>query len=120
MPYIKVPDFMKGKTQRGSWVYDREKKDLVPRDEYHGSRGVGVHVIGDIDPYKSIVTGEVVGGRRQHREHMKAHGLVEVGTEKLEGDKHKPMTRPHEDIKQALDMVNSGYRPDPVGIYRDE
>lgn len=39
-------------------------------------------VVQDIDPYRSIVTGEVIAGRRQHREHLKEHRLIEVGNER--------------------------------------
>lgn len=45
------------------------------------------YVIPDIQPYQSMATGETIMGRRQHREHLKAHGLVEVGNET---DKLKP------------------------------
>jgi hypothetical protein len=38
-------------------------------------------VINDIDPYRSMQTGEVISSRSRHREHLKAHGLIEVGNE---------------------------------------
>ena len=37
------------------------------------------NIIPEITPYKSMVTGEMVQGRRQHREHLKQHNVVEVG-----------------------------------------
>jgi len=40
-----------------------------------------VHVITDIEPYQSMKTGEMIQGRRQHREHLREHGLIEVGNE---------------------------------------
>jgi putative FmdB family regulatory protein len=39
-------------------------------------------VIADIQPYQSMATGEMITSRSQHREHLKAHGLIEVGNEK--------------------------------------
>lgn len=39
-------------------------------------------VIGDIQPYESMITGEMIGGRRQHRDHLKDHNCIEVGNEK--------------------------------------
>lgn len=36
-------------------------------------------VIGDIQPYKSMCDGSMVMGRMQHRDHLKRHGVVEVG-----------------------------------------
>jgi len=31
--------------------------------------------------YRSMATGEMITGRRQHREHLKNHNLIEVGNE---------------------------------------
>ncbi len=39
------------------------------------------HVIPDIQPYRSMATGQYIEGRRQHRDHLKQHGLIEVGNE---------------------------------------
>lgn len=36
-------------------------------------------VIGDIEPYQSMCDGSMVMGRMQHRDHLKRHGVVEVG-----------------------------------------
>lgn len=41
----------------------------------------GPQVIKDIEPYKSMITGETITGRRQHRDHLRAHGCVELGNE---------------------------------------
>lgn len=42
-----------------------------------------VHEISpDVKPYKSMITGETIGGRRQHRDHLRDHGCEEVGNEK--------------------------------------
>lgn len=38
-------------------------------------------VISDIEPYRSMRTGERIAGRAQHREHLQRFGLVEVGNE---------------------------------------
>lgn len=39
------------------------------------------HVIADIQPYKSMITGEMIASRSQHRSHLKQHGMIEVGNE---------------------------------------
>jgi hypothetical protein len=78
---------------RSSWVWDDKLKKLVPKDEYYASRqsnDAGYYVMGDIQPYQSMATGQMVEGRRQHREHMKANGLVELGND-------IPKPRPVED-----------------------
>lgn len=119
---VKVPSFMKGKTQRGSWVFDRKMGKLVPRDEYYARQAdttVGLQVMADIKPYKSV-TGEIIGGRKQHRDFLRAHGLVEVGNEKPTGPKPQPLSDPRHEVKQALEMVRGGYRPRPLDVFREE
>ena len=51
---------------------------LIPKEEYHGnnSRGELPHVLGDIEPFKSPITGEVIKGRGHLRRHMKEHGVT--------------------------------------------
>ncbi len=46
---------------------DSEKTCLAP------------HVLTDIAPYRSMVTGEHIDGRAMHRQHLKKHGCIEVG-----------------------------------------
>lgn len=53
----------------------------------------------DIQPYPSVITGEIIGSRSRHREHLKAHGCVEVGNEKLPPPK-KP--KPPPGAKEAV------------------
>jgi len=40
-------------------------------------------VFEDIKPYKSMVTGEMITSRSQHRNHLKQHGCTEVGNEDM-------------------------------------
>ena len=35
----------------------------------------------DIAPYKSMITGEMIGDRRTHREHLRRHQCIEVGND---------------------------------------
>jgi hypothetical protein len=65
--------------------------ELIPEDEYERPAQAGFFVLPDIQPYRSMVTGEMIGGRRQHREHLKTHNVVEVGNEKITP---KPQTLP--------------------------
>lgn len=39
------------------------------------------HVMPDIQPYRSMIDGKVVGSRSTHREHLRANGCIEVGNE---------------------------------------
>lgn len=65
---------------------------------------IAPYVVRDVDPYRSIVTREMVGGRAQHREHLKRHDLVEIGTERMAP--RKPIEPTSEeivnDIKRAM------------------
>lgn len=40
-------------------------------------------VMPDIQPYQSMVDGSLISSRSRHREHLKQHGLIEVGNERL-------------------------------------
>ena len=68
--------------KRGSYVFDPETNKLVPKDEYYGTSVVNAPmVMNDIQGYRSMQTGEWIGSRSQHREHLKQHRLVEIGNE---------------------------------------
>ena len=73
----------------------------------------GLYFIPDITPYRSPIDGSVIGGRRQHRDHMRAHDVIEVGNEKPVPFKPKPLPDVREDIRAARQMVESGYKPRP-------
>lgn len=75
--------------------------------------GIPVHrmvcaamVRADIQPYRSMVTGQMIEGRAQHREYLRKNDLVEVGNEKLGHKKYEAdhNVRPEmmEAIKQHL------------------
>ena len=67
---------------RKRYIQDPKTFELIPIDEYQSRSPVGPLIMPDIQPYQSMVTGEMIGGRRQHREHLKQHRLIEVGNEK--------------------------------------
>lgn len=77
----------------------------------------GLHVIPDIEPYRSPIDGKVVSGRRQHRDHMRAHEVIEVGNEKPKPFTPKPRPPIAEDIRASYEMLKQGYRPGPLGHY---
>lgn len=70
------------KPVRGSFVWCPVTKTMVSKDEYYENMSVNAPmVMGDIQPYKSMVTGEMINSRSVHRAHLKEHRLVEVGNE---------------------------------------
>lgn len=60
-----------------SWIYIDGKayeKGVDPLPER-------VQIMPEIEPYRSMVTGELITSRAKHREHLKRHGMVEVGND---------------------------------------
>lgn len=66
-----------------------------------GGSGRTMLVISDIDPYRSVIDGSVIGGRRAHRDHLRAHGCREVGNEKLT-EQRSEMSDPKRDAADAV------------------
>lgn len=62
-------------------------------------------VISDIDPYKSMVTGEMITSRSNHKEHLMKHKLVEIGNEKPDFKNLEPSR----DLKKDLHEIFTGY-----------
>lgn len=58
----------------------------------------------DIQPYRSQITGEIIASRSQHRSHLKQHGMIEVGNEKI--DPPKPMAPPPGLKETLIQVVN--------------
>lgn len=105
---------------RGRWIFDRKTESFVPAGEYYARKYADVAVsdlaapmvMKDVEPYRSVIDGSVIGGRRQHRDHLKAHGCIEVGNEM---PTHRPTsTLPPvaQDIQRA--MQDEGLRKEAV------
>lgn len=74
-------------------------------DHYRKRKGedrIGLQIVKDIDPYKSVVDGSVIGGRKQHRDHLRARGLVEVGNDNVK-QQYQPPPNPVHDIVRAME-----------------
>ena len=97
-----------GGIRRGSWVF--VDGQMVPKDEYQRPAPEAHMVMTDIQPYQSMATGEMVGGRAQHREHLKRHGLIEVGNE-TKYLKNEPKREPAAVLKRRIaEIVNDRLR----------
>ena len=59
-----------------------------------------VHVIKDIEPYKSMINGEMITSRSQHRAHLRAHNCIEIGNE--DPTKHISRTAPEISRREKL------------------
>jgi hypothetical protein len=71
-------------------------------------------VHGDVPPFRSIIDGTVIEGRRQYNEHMRKHGVVpyEAGSEKVRPQGRTPEDRKalREFIWEKVDRVNQGHK----------
>lgn len=61
-------------------------------------------VYGDIQPYRSMITGEQISSRSAHREHLRMHGCIEVGneTKHLKPYRVNPLPSPREEIARQV------------------
>lgn len=107
----------------------REKFDFVTRkwlpvDEYEAivssRRGEVARsslpspmMVRDIEPYQSVITGEMITSRSKHREHLRSHGAIEMGNEKP-----KPPVRKTTDkeIRTRRDQIKAAARTHGVDV----
>jgi hypothetical protein len=68
---------------RKTYVYVDGKLVEKGSDE-HLDKLYGPFVMPDIQPYQSMIDGSMITSRSRHREHLNAHGCIEVGNEKME------------------------------------
>jgi hypothetical protein len=59
------------------------------------------YIISDIKEYPSVITGEMISSRSHHRDHLRAHGCIEVGNEVMTR-REEPLPPVKDDIKAAL------------------
>ena len=79
--------------RNGHWVELDLDAPLPPR--------MTPYVRSDIADYQSVLTGEMIGSRSRHREHLRAHGCIEVGNEYV-APRREALPSPREDIERAL------------------
>lgn len=88
---------------RKRYVQDKKTLKLVPYEEYYGlQEPAGPMIMPDIKPYQSMATGEMIGGRRQHREHLRQHGLIEIGNEPIRPPERRPDPTIRRDVIEAV------------------
>lgn len=90
---------------RKTWVQDPITLKLIPKEEYEPRPQAGFFVQGDIQPYKSMITGEMITSRSHHRAHLRQHGCIEVGNEKIQPRKEIPLNREH--LKRTIGEIMS-------------
>ncbi len=68
--------------REGKKVYEEQDGRVIFDDRNDVCYGQGPMIMGDIKPYRSMIDGSEIVSRSRHREHLKAHGCVEVGNER--------------------------------------
>jgi len=59
-------------------------------------------IIPDIQPYKSQIDGSMIESRTKHRSHLKQHGCIEVGNEKMPEKKVERSTKEKQALRQEI------------------
>ncbi len=91
---------------RTTYIQDPDTLRLIPKDEYYHREDVDAPmVMGDIQPYQSMVTGEMITSRSVHREHLRRHQLIEVGNEvnHLKDSRRRP--EPPKGLKERIAQI---------------
>jgi hypothetical protein len=87
---------LSGEEGERQWKLKQEMHERPPKVNY---------IIPDIQAYKSMATGEYIQSRSAHRAHLKQHGLIELGNEKLTPPKPKTDPTVKRDIINAVNRV---------------
>ena len=64
----------------GKVIYAEEYGSVIV-NEMPYTVDAGYYVMGDIQPYTSMIDGTLITSRSHHRVHLKDHGCVEVGND---------------------------------------
>lgn len=68
-----------------------------------GGQGFEAHMVQpDLQPYKSMVDGSMITSRSQHRDHLKQHGMIEIGNEINHHMKQPEKKVDREGIREAI------------------
>ena len=81
------------------YIYDKKGRAVEVSES--GSRNTSYQVMPDIKPYRSMVDGTLITSRSRHREHLKAHGCVEVGNDSSLHHEPRPLRSPP-GLKEAI------------------
>ena len=61
-------------------------------------------IMGDIDPYISQQTGEVIGSRSKHHKHLREHSLTEVGDQSAWLEKNNAEQKKATEKKESKEL----------------
>lgn len=94
---------------RTRYIQDPVTLELVNADDYVAPTVNAPMVMGDIQPYTSMIDGSTISSRSVHRAHLRQHQCIEIGNE-TKYLKSKPMTPPPGLKERIIQAVNAkGY-----------
>lgn len=102
---------MTEKTDKEKWLElwnlsgEEGERQWAAKQEMHARPPKVNYVIPDIQAYRSMATGEYIQSRSAHRAHLKQHGLIELGNEKITPQKPKSDPTIKRDIINAVNSV---------------
>lgn len=70
-------------------------------------------IMRDIDPYRSVITGEMITSRSKHRDHLREHNCVELGNDK---PKPPPPPDPKAGKAETVQVIKKAAREHGVDI----
>ena len=95
---------------KGRFIWDRPKRKFVPYNDFRRNARARLQIIEDMEPVLSPIDGSVIGGRRQKRDHLRAHGCVEyedVGKRK-EASPREARAEVAQSLKDAFEIHGHG------------
>jgi len=99
------------------WIVDRKTGQLVPAEQYYREKAERAPiVVKDCEPFLSMADGKtIIQSRSQYRAHLKAHGMVEVGSETP-----RPVPAQQPNVAPVLrDIWNYRHSPDALHRIRE-
>lgn len=81
--------------------------ELVYSDDSEPQKNQAPMVMGDIQPYISQIDGRIIGSRSKHRQHLREHGCIEVGNERMQAKTLQPAPGLKQDIIRAYEQVTT-------------
>ena len=83
---------------RTRYIQDPKTHKLIPADEYYSPQeNTSAYILEDYKPYQSMVTGEIIEGRKAHREHLLKHNVVVA-----EQNSAKPVVQNNHRLKEQI------------------
>lgn len=97
---------------RRTWIY----VDGVAYEKGTQSYAALHHIMPEIEPYQSQITGEMITSRAKHQEHLRRHGFQEIGNDKSLTKKYTgmpdaaPQQRKELLVAQVQAMTNDQFK----------